>query len=52
MQSVSENRLFGMSHANTSPHNKDMIQKSMLNADGKVRIVFATVALGMDVNTI
>ena len=56
-ETVSENRLFGMYHANTSPHNKDIIQKSMLIADGKVRIVFATVALGMgenmvDVNTI
>lgn len=40
------NRLFGMYHSGTSDHNKDVIIKSM----SVVRIVFATVALGMGVN--
>jgi ATP-dependent DNA helicase RecQ len=46
-----------MFHANTPPYNKDVILKSLLVPDGVVRIVFATVALGMgidlrDVNTV
>lgn len=49
---VSDNRLFGMFHANTALHNKDVILKSMQKADGIIRIVFATVALGMGVNFI
>ena len=47
---VSDHRLFGMFHANTPVHNKDVILRSMLVEDGVVRIVFATVALGMGVN--
>ena len=39
---VSDNRLFGMYHANTP--------NGMLKADGVIRVVFATVALGMGVN--
>ena len=39
-------------HGNTSKHNKEVIQKSMQDADGIVRIVFATIALGMGVNMI
>lgn len=49
---ISDNRLFGMYHANTSPHNKQVIQRSMLDANGVVRIVFATIALGMGVNMV
>ena len=47
---VSDNRLFGMYHANTSPHNKEVILQSMQKEDGVVRVVFATIALGMGVN--
>ena len=39
-----------MFHANTPLHNKDVILRSMLVEDGDVRIVFATVALGMGFN--
>ena len=49
---ISDNRLFGMYHANTSSHNKDVIQKSMQHSDGVVRIVFATIALGMGVKMV
>ena len=49
---ISANRLFGMYHATTSTHNKKVIQKSMKDAQGVVRIVFATIALGMGVNMI
>lgn len=46
-----------MFHASTPQHNKDVILKSLLVPDGVVRVVFATVALGMgidlrDVNTV
>ena len=44
------NRLFGMYHANTPSHNQQVIMQSMEKADGIVRVVFATVALGMGVN--
>ena len=37
-------------HANTTSHNKQVIMQSMQKADGVVRVVFATVALGMGVN--
>ena len=47
---VSDYRLFGMYHANTPEHNKDVIMKSLSKPDGVVRVVFATVALGMGVN--
>lgn len=47
---VSDHRLFGMFHANTPQHNKDVILQSLLVSDGVVRVVFATVALGMGVN--
>ena len=54
---LSENRLFGMYHSCTPQHNKDVILASLRNPNGVVRVVFATVALGMgidfhDVNTI
>ena len=41
-----------MYHGNTSPHNEQVIQRSMLDADGVVCIVFATIALGMGVNIV
>ena len=49
---ISDNRLFGMYHANTPSHNKEVILSSMQRADGTVRIVFATVALGMGVDLV
>ena len=47
---LSDYRLFGMFHAMTPQHNKDVILQSLLVPDGVVRVVFATVALGMGVN--
>ena len=47
---LSDNRLFGMYHSNTPAHNKQVIMESMQKADGVVRVVFATVALGMGVD--
>ena len=47
---VSDNWLFGMYHSNMPVHNKDVILRSMLVEDGIMRIVFATVALGMGKN--
>ncbi len=44
------NRLFGMFHAQTTDHIKAHIISSMSQACGTVRVVFATVALGMGVN--
>ena len=54
---LSDYRLFGMFHACTPQYNKDVILKSLEVRDGVVRIVFATIALGMgidlkDVNTV
>ena len=47
---LSDHRLFGMFHAKTPLYNKDVILQSLLCPDGVVRVVFATVALGMGVN--
>ena len=47
---LSDFRLFGMFHASTPQHNKDVILKSLLVPDGVVRVVFVTVALGMGIN--
>ena len=44
------NWLFGMFHSGTSDHNKDVIIKSMCDPKGIVKVVFATIALGMGVN--
>ena len=49
-EQISDNRLFGMYHSNTPQYNKEVILKSMDQPDGVVRIVFATIALGMGVN--
>ena len=47
---VSDNRIFGMYHSNTTDYNKKIIMESLSKSDGIVRIVFATMALGMGVN--
>ena len=47
---ISDNRLFGMFHSNTPDHNKLVILKSLVKSDGVVRVVFATMALGMGVD--
>lgn len=47
---LSENRLFGMFHSSTPQHNKDVIAASLLDPRGVVRVVFATIALGMGVD--
>ena len=39
-----------LTHPNTTQHNKDVILRSLLDADGVVRVVFATIALGMGIN--
>jgi Lhr-like helicase len=39
-----------MFHANTPQHNKEVILRSLTQPDGVVRVVFATVALGMGIN--
>ena len=49
-EKLASNRLLGMYHSGTADHNKDVIMKSMADANGVVRVVFATVALGMGVN--
>lgn len=47
---LSDYRLFGMFHSGTPQYNKDIILKSLVEREGVVRVVFATVALGMGVN--
>ena len=47
---VACNRLFGMYHSGTADHNKAVIMKSMVDVNDVVRVVFATVALGMGVD--
>ena len=47
---VSDNRLFGMFHAKTPQSSKDVIGRSLLNPHGVVRIVFASLAMGMGVD--
>ena len=42
---VSENRLFGMFHASTPQHSKDVIMESLQDCHGTVRVVFASVAM-------
>ena len=39
-----------MFHSSTPKHNKDVILKSLTQSCGVVRLVFATVALGIGVN--
>ena len=47
---VSDNRLFAMFHSCTDEHNKRVVMSSLSQADGVVRVVFATMALGMGVD--
>ena len=47
---TSDNRLFGMFHAKTDDYNKSVILSSLSHPQGTVRVVFATMALGMGVN--
>lgn len=47
---LSDNRLFGMFHASSPQHSKDVIVKSLLDPHGKVRLVFASVAMGMGID--
>ncbi len=49
-EQVSSNRLFEMYHSRTDEHNKQVVMESMSKADGTIRVVFATMALGMGVN--
>ena len=49
-QHMSDNRSFGMYHSCTDEHNKQVILKSFSHPDGVVRVVFATMALGMGVD--
>ena len=56
-EELCSNRLFAMYHSCTPQHNKEVVLESLVRTDGVVRIVFATIALGMgidlrDVNTI
>ena len=50
MEQVSDNRLFAMFHSCTGEHNKWVVMSSLSRADGVVRVVFATMALGMGVD--
>ena len=47
---VSDNRLFGMYHSCTDEYNKKVIVDSFGKSDGVVRVVFATMALGMGID--
>ena len=47
---VSSNMVIGMYHANTLPKQKERVSRSLFDADGICRVVFASTALGMGVN--
>ena len=47
---LSENHLFGMFHASTPQHSKDVIMGSLQDCHGTVRVVFASVAMGMGID--
>ena len=47
---LSENRLFGMFHASTPQHSKYVITESLQHCHGTVRVVFASVAMGMGID--
>ena len=47
---VSDNRLIAMFHSCTDEHNKRVVMSSLSQTDGVVRVVFATMALGMGVD--
>ena len=46
----SENRLFGMLHASTPQHSKYVIMGSLEDCHGTVRVVFASVAMGIGID--
>ena len=46
----SENRLFGLFHASTPQHSKDVIMGSLQDCHGTIRVVFASVAMGMGID--
>ena len=47
---LSENRLFGMFHASTPQHSKYVIMGSLQDCHGTVRVVFASVAMGIGID--
>ena len=47
---LSENRLFGMFHASTRQLSKDVIMENLQDCRGTVRVVFASVAMGMGID--
>ena len=47
---MGKNRLFGMIHASTPQHSKDVIMESLQDCHDTVRIVFACVAMGMGID--
>ena len=47
---LSENRLFDMFHASTLQHSKDVIMGSLQDCHGTVRVVFASVGMGMGID--
>ena len=47
---LSENHLFGMFHASTPQHSKDVIMGSLQDCHGTVRVVFACVEMGMGID--
>ena len=46
---LSENHLFGMFHASTPQHSKDVIMGSLQDCHGSVRVVFVSVAMWMGI---
>ena len=49
-EKIALNCLLGMYHSGTNDHIKDIVMKSLVDPWGKLRVVFAMVALGMGVN--
>ena len=45
-----KNRLFGMFHASTPQYSKDATMESLQDCHGTVRVVFASVAMGMGID--
>ena len=46
---LSKNCLFGMFHASTPQHSKDVIMGSLQDCHGTVRVVFASMAMGIGI---
>ena len=47
---LSDSNVFGMFHASTPQHSEDVIVNSLMDPCGGVRIVFASIAIGMGVD--